>query len=460
MRRNSLFFIFLGCLFLLTGCDNANPISPSTTAVGPAAPSSAGVSTPVAMSRPHVIDGLALVSEPSVTVDGLAVGITSGCPSIGFTVGTTPVQTSSATFFNVPCVDIKNGLSVEVTGQLVAGVLHAAVVKVETVDIQGVVATLSGHCPSLTFTVNGMPVLTDLTTRFNEGTCADLEDSVNVRVSGVLTAGTVDAFEVTSLDSIVNVEGAVLHLTAACPTLRFAINGTPVTTDLFTVFEEGACTDLAEGSLVKVTGRLMAGILHAKQVEVGIDKIDQTESASIEGRLDSRSGASPDLTLLVANVSVHTSAETRVQRRGDTQTPDNLFVGQRVHVVGGRLPDGSIDARKIDIKDDAPGGLVEVEGPMANVSGTCPVMTFRIGGVSVITNVLTTFGEGACDTLRSGQKATVSGRLLDDGMVAATSVKATETSGGKDPGKDKPKDPGKDKPKDPGKDNSKKGKGK
>ena len=355
MRRNALFFIFLGCLFLLTGCDNANPISPSTTAIGPASPSSVGVSTPVAMARPHVTNGLARVGEPSVTVTGLSAGVIGACPSIAFTVGTAPVQTSRATVFSVPCVAIKDGLSVEVTGQLVAGVLQAAVVNVETVDIQGFVTMLSGLCPSLAFTVNGMPVSTDLTTGFNDGLCADLEDGVNVRVVGVLNAGTVGAFEVTILDSVVSLEGAISSLTATCPTLSFAINGTQVTTDLSTVFDEGACTDLAGGSLVRVTGRLMAGILHAKQVEVDIDKVNQTKSASIEGRLDSLSGLSPDLTLLVASVNVRTSAETRVQRRGDTRTSDDLFVGQLVHVVGERSPDGSIDARKIDIKDEAPG---------------------------------------------------------------------------------------------------------
>jgi len=184
------------------------------------------------------------------------------------------------------------------------------------------------------------------------------------------------------------------------------------------------CGDLTDGMGVEVEGRLLAGTLGAETITVDAEKTGQTESSSIEGILDWVAGVSPDLVLLVDSVSVVTSTSTRVTRRGQTQTLASLVVGQRVHVVGDRSPVGTIDARKIQIKDDAEGGLVGLEGKVSGLRGECPAVTFVINGVKVVTNVLTMFDGSVCAALRNGQRVTVSGLAQPDGTVVASTVDA------------------------------------
>jgi hypothetical protein len=104
-------------------------------------------------------------------------------------------------------------------------------------------------------------------------------------------------------------------------------------------------------------------------------------------------------------------------------TLDALKVGQSLHVVGNRQADGSIDARKIEINDDATGGEFEIAGSVGGLKGTCPVMSFGVNGFSVTTSSTTVFEGGACASLKSGDKVTVKGLKQADGSVAATSVK-------------------------------------
>ena len=118
---------------------------------------------------------------------------------------------------------------------------------------------------------------------------------------------------------------------------------------------------------------------------------------------------------------MHTDASTRVQRRGDTQDLDVLAVGMRLHVVGTRRADTSIIARKIQIKGDAPGAEVEIEGSMGGVKGTCPSLTFSVNGYKVTSDGTTSFSP-ACSTFKSGTKATVNGIMQPEGSVKASSV--------------------------------------
>jgi hypothetical protein len=189
---------------------------------------------------------------------------------------------------------------------------------------------------------------------------------------------------------------------------------------------------------VEVKGQLRDGYIYAERIHVnaaGEDGDDgdeedegdedgggQAESASIHGTLTAIQGSSPALTLTVGGTTVRAGAATDVQRRGDVQSLDALAIGQRLHVVGERRADGSIDARRIFIEDDEAGGRVEIQGPAGGVDGTCPVLRFTVMGYRVITSGATTFGGGSCAQLRSGTQVQVTGTRQSDGSIAATSV--------------------------------------
>jgi hypothetical protein len=135
------------------------------------------------------------------------------------------------------------------------------------------------------------------------------------------------------------------------------------------------------------------------------------------------SGATPNFVLTVDTTTVRTSSSTQVKRRGDVQTLAELKVGQSLHVVGVRQSNGSLDARLIEINDDAPGGEFEIEGSLGGLKGTCPSIQFGVNGFSITTSAATTFEGTACSALKSGTKVTVKGLKQADGSVAATRIK-------------------------------------
>jgi len=128
--------------------------------------------------------------------------------------------------------------------------------------------------------------------------------------------------------------------------------------------------------------------------------------------------------LTVGSTTVRTSSSTEVKRRGDVQTLNELRIGMDLHVVGTRQSDGSLDARKIEIRDDATGGEAEIAGTAGGVSGSCPALSFGINGYSIRTNASTIFDGITCAALKSGTKVTVKGISQADNSVVATSVKA------------------------------------
>src|SRR5262249_22258565 len=127
--------------------------------------------------------------------------------------------------------------------------------------------------------------------------------------------------------------------------------------------------------------------------------------------------------LTVDTTTVRTSSSTTVKRRGDVQTLSQLKVGQSLHVVGTRRSDGSLDARLIEIDDDAVGGEFEIEGSMGGLKGTCPSVTFGVNGFSISTNGSTVFDGTACTAFKSGDKVRVTGTKQADGSVLATRLR-------------------------------------
>jgi hypothetical protein len=186
--------------------------------------------------------------------------------------------------------------------------------------------------------------------------------------------------------------------------------------------------DLKNGGRVEVKGQQRDGFVYAVRIHINDETAPppappEDTSASIEGTLMSIGGATPSLVLTVNTTTVRTSSSTTVKRRGDFQTLDTLRVGQTLHVVGTRRSDGSIDARLIEINDDAPGGEFEIEGSLGGLKGTCPSLTFGVNGFNIATSATTTFEGAACSALKSGDKVQVKGTRLADGSVAATRVK-------------------------------------
>ena len=75
-------------------------------------------------------------------------------------------------------------------------------------------------------------------------------------------------------------------------------------------------------------------------------------------------------------------------------------------------PPGPTPERKIDL-----------DGRVQSLAGGCPVISFRVGGRTVLTTPETKFKGGSCDNLRNGTEVDVKGMLMSDGTVVAGEVK-------------------------------------
>lgn len=432
----------------------STPTSPSGGTGVPAAPESTGATATITGSVQGASLSALLGASSGAALTGVTVAVA------GTSVSSTVDAAGRFTLINVPPGDLQLQLT---GGGTNAAVALAAVRAAQTVDIvvvvagtsasidsqvrsgageselEGRVESLPPSMPALSFRAAGRAVRTDSTTRFLDGsvnrTFADLQIGMRVHVKGSVSGDTFAAsqVELQSAASVpVEVNGVIDSVTGTASAFQFKIGSRLVKGDAVTGFfgdgdRPDSFANLKDGARVEVKGQQRDGFIYATRIHIngaattGPDG-GQDTSASIQGVLNALSGVKPALVLTVGTTIVRTTGATEVKRRGDVQTLDALKVGQTLHVVGDRQPDGSLVARRIEIDDDATGGEFEIEGALAGLKGSCPSLQFGVNGFAVTTGALTTFEGGACSTLKSGDKVTVKGTRQADGSVAATRV--------------------------------------
>jgi hypothetical protein len=452
MRREiGIVTIIAAALVAACGGTNTAPTGPSTVgAVVPGAPSgpfatiTGSVQAPSAGVTTMAIRGAALTSLTvsvvgttiSANVDGngrfTLVGVPTGAVQLRFsgagTDATLTVDTVQAAQ-TVDLVVVVSGTTASIDSSVRSGAGQA--------ELEGRVESLPPTMPALTFKAAGHTVKTDTSTRFLDGSAtrafSDLTIGMRVHATGTMAADTLTASAVEMQNSnpvAVEINGVIDTLTGSASAFQFKIGSAVIKGDSQTVFSGDGDTaqsfaNLKNGSRVEVKGEQRDGFVYATRLHLeGIETTPPDDtSASIDGVLNTIAGSTPTLTLTVDTTTVHTSSSTTVQRRGDTQTLDALKVGQRLHVVGTRRSDTSIDARLIEIEDEAEGAEFEIEGSLGGLRGACPSIQFSVNGFSISTSASTTFEGATCSALKSGDTVGVKGTKLADGSVAATRVK-------------------------------------
>jgi hypothetical protein len=428
-------------------------------------------SAPTAPSNNTGTTGTSSAANATITgsVQGASSGLTAYSGGVALTgititvVGTSISANADAagrfTLMNVPPGDVQLQLTGGANSMLSVGTVQASqtldlVVTVSgstasidsqvksgggEAELEGRVESLPPTTAALTFKAAGRTVKTDGATQFIDGsatrTFADLQIGMRVHAKGSLSGDTFTATRVELQNAQitpVEVNGTIDTLTGSAGAFQFKIGSRVVKGDANTTFfgdgdKPDTFSDLKNGARVEVKGQQRDGFVYATRLHINGDDTTPDDngpdsSASIHGTLVSMSGAKPNLVLTVGSTTVRTSSTTEVKRRGDVQTLDTLKVGQALHVEGARQPDGSLNARKIEIDDDATGGEFEIEGALGGLGGTCPSVHFGVNGFAITTNASTTF-ESACSGLKSGDKVNVKGTRQADGSVVATRVK-------------------------------------
>ena len=453
MRRSLALIIALAAISAACGGHSSAPTAPTPAAGGSA--TTAGMATisgavqtgAAATPAAFRFGGGAAITGVTVTIVGTTISATADA-SGRFTLNNVPpgdlqLQFSGGASGTLPLTAVQasqtidvvvvvNGSSVSLDSEVRSGGGQS--------ELEGRVDALPPTTAALSFKAAGTLVKTDSTTTFKDGsrarTFADLQIGMRVHVKGSPDGDAIKATSVELQNSQtqipVEVNGIVSALSGSASAFQFTVNGTLLKGDTSTTFfgdgdRTDAFADLKNGLRVEVKGQQQNGFVYAVSIHINAPDAPTTPpedtSASIEGILKTIGGAPPSLSLTVDSTKVQTSSSTTVKRRGDVQTLAALAVGQTLHVIGTRRSDGSIDAREIDIDNDAPGGEFEIEGSVGGVKGTCPSLTFAVNGFSITTNASTIFDGAACSAFKNGDKVQVKGTKQADGSVLATHVK-------------------------------------
>ena len=440
--------------FVALGCAACGGEAPQV----PAGPSSTGV--PSSATQGATIMGNVSAGVPLAAVAAQVAGTPISSPvgpGGGFSLDGVPAGAVQLRFVGSG-VDASVALSPVQSGDVVSvlvGVAGAtATVQSESrnaggkVELEGRIESLPPTQAANTLVVDGRTVTTTTTTAIRDGNDAakaftDLAIGQRVHVKGTLGVDSIVADSIliqnTNVAIPVNVNGIVDQLSGTSASFEFLIDGRKIKGDTTTVFfgDTGLLgfSALKNGARVEVKGEMRDGYVFAVRIHANgsdTEEPPQDESASVEGRLEAIGGTKPALTLKIVTAGgftmVTTTSSTEVQRRGDVQTLAALAVGQTIHAVGTRQADGTLVAKKLQIKDDEPGGAFTIEGSMGGLHGSCPAITFGVNGYTVKTSAATKYYPDVpapgvkCEDLKSGTKVEVEGKRQSDGSVLAEKV--------------------------------------
>lgn len=435
--------LLLGVTGVLTAaCGGSSNPSPTAPADSPGTVGATISGSVRVGSSASLVSSVTANTVPGLTVAVVGTSITSGLDAAGrfalrnVPAGDVQLQFSGPASGTVPISQVQPQETID----LVLAVASSSVViesqfraTAGEEQLEGRIESLPPTMAANTMKVGGRTVRTDAATQLRQGgivrTFGDLEVGYRVHVKGRTDGGSLlaSSVEIQNVNTTipVNLNGVVSAMSGTQSAFQFEVNGRLVKGDTSTEFFGGSTfSGLKNDARVEVKGQQRDGYVYAERIHVNTDGPDtpQEESASIHGRITSIGGSVPSLTLMVGGTTVRTDTGTIVQRRGDVQSLDTLRVGMDVHVVGVRRPDGSIDARRVQINDDPIGGEVEIEGSVGGLSGSCPAVSFKINGFSITTTSATTF-DVPCGNLRNGAKVKVNGTSQADGSVRATRVR-------------------------------------
>jgi hypothetical protein len=279
-----------------------------------------------------------------------------------FDIGGLSVDYSAAQLDDLPGGAPDNGLLVEVKGRTFDnGVLLATRVEGKRDDmddnmdaeIEGVITRFASVTD---FDVNSRRVTTNSSTRFEDGTSADLALGVRVEVEGDVRDGVLVAEKVKfEREADLRVSAEIGSIEAAAGT--FTVLGITVQTNAGTRFEDKTdaqvrpfdLRSLRVGDFVEVRGSpgtVADGIAAAR-----VERDDAEERIELRGIAEDV--AQPQLTIL--GVTVLTNGNTEFEDEGDDDLGATEFFARapgRLVSVDGRLDGTVLVAREIELEGD------------------------------------------------------------------------------------------------------------
>jgi hypothetical protein len=289
-----------------------------------------------------------LVFLLAAAVIPLACGDSSpSAPAAPATV--TPATTSGPAAVSAVWTAVFNLDDLTVEGTAGAGVAAPVI---------GIVAKISGTCPTLSFVLSGVNVQLSAKTTIEGGTCADIKEGVRAGAMGDRNAdGSVQAVRVKiGPPPPTPVTGIVSKLSGACPNVTFELEGVTVRTGSKTVFDS-ACSSLANGVRAGAIGPKGAdGAIDAEHVKIAPAQppappappktpTPPATGTAVSGLVKGLSGTCPSLTFTIETTTVRTGDRTVF----DGCVCADVKAGVRAGAIGEKRGDGSIDATRVKV---------------------------------------------------------------------------------------------------------------
>ena len=395
-----------------------------------------GVSTDAAVEKRA---GTPRPSGQDITLSGTVSAFISVA---SFTVGTQPVDASTAQFEHGSALALVNGLAVTVEGVLISGVLRATEVKLPAStaladnEIKGFITAVGA---AGTIFVNGSAVDVRAAT-VTGGTLAQLIVGAEVEVHGALVSGRFVATLVhleqaapVSVSPTAMGEAEIKGLITDFVSLaNFIVSAQKIDASA-AVIEDGTVASLINGATVEVHGNVVAGVIKATRVEIkraAVTPPPATTPPSVNASFEATGAISSFVSISSFKVSGATiNASAATFKDG---TAADLVNGAVVEVKG-TLTAGIVHATTVEIKSapvvpppvtPPPSAAVPFEATGV-IASFVSISSFKVSGTSIDASAAT-FKDGTAADLVNGAVVEVKGTLTG-GVVHAASVEIKST---------------------------------
>ncbi|GLX84093.1 hypothetical protein tloyanaT_03450 [Thalassotalea loyana] len=352
--------------------------------------------------------------------------------------------TTETTFKGGQSSDLALGVDIAVRGSIVEDLFVATEIRIEhetEIKIEGLVESTDLENNSIV--ILGNTIFTDEYTRFIDDSEDDerrfriddilIGDKVSIKAfdnEGQLLASQIKrkktVNEVDDETEITELEGKVSDISA--PT--FLINGVVVKVTDASVIESPNGSELTSSEFFSVV---------TLDTEVDVEGIPQDDGSLLALKIEieskeNNSGDAEPYIKLKGNIDSFNSIEaftvnghsitTNQFTRYEGGNPELLVVGVKVEIKGHQAEDGTIVAKKIEIKmDDDSDRESEIEGEITDfISAT----DFSIGEQVITTTDNTEFDNGSIESLALGVHVEVEGHINNDGTLVADEIEFEE----------------------------------
>ena len=208
---------------------------------------------------------------------------------------------------------------------------------------------------------------------------------------------------------------------SSSPTSPSAVGGRTVPRATTGAVITGTVSGLARST----TSSLEQATTAATMTPVTVTVVGSNISTTVEGsgRFHLDNVPAGDVQLKFAGTGLDATVTIQDVEAGDRIDVQVRVTGRSVRIEAVRKDRrGDDDDDDEDDDEDDDRDKDEFRGVVSGLTGACPVITFRLNGVSVKTTNTTRFDDGACADVRNAVRVEVHGRRQTDGTIQADRI--------------------------------------